>query len=307
MKLVFAGTPDFAVPTLAALHTAGHDIRAVFTQPDRPSGRGRKLKASAVADAAISLGLRVEKPARLDPAAQARLRALAPEAIIVVAYGLLLPQAVLDIPPLGCINIHASLLPRWRGAAPIARAIEAGDTQTGVCIMRMDAGLDTGPVLTRATWQIPPDANAADAHDALAALGAEQCVQSLPELANGHIQPQAQSEAGACYARKLNKAEARLDWSQPADVLARKIRAFNPAPVAWTLLDGERIRIWRAQTQASDTTAAAGTVIAADEHGLQVATGDGTLLITQLQKPGGRAQPAHQLLHAWNPLGRRFD
>jgi methionyl-tRNA formyltransferase (EC 2.1.2.9) len=227
--------------------------------------------------------------------------------VVVVAYGQILPPEVLALPPLGCVNVHASLLPRWRGAAPIARAIEAGDTQTGVCLMQMDAGLDTGPVLAEAAWPIAPGTTAAEAHDALADLGARLLVERLPLLAAGGLPARPQPAEGASYARKLRKEEAGLDWRQPAVVLARRVCAFNPAPVAWSTLAGERLRIWRAQAMAAPADALPGTVLAADADGLQIATGDGRLRITELQRPGGRRLPAAEALRGWNPLGRRFD
>src|SRR5581483_10090423 len=216
MRLVFAGTPEFAVPALDALHAAGHHIAAAFTQPDRPAGRGRKLQASPVALRAEALGIAVHKPPKLHAEAQALLRGLAPEAMVVVAYGLLLPQAVLDIPPRGCLNIHASILPRWRGAAPIARAVEAGDAETGITIMRMDAGLDTGPMLLVERLPLPPTMTAAALHDALAPLGGRLIVEALARLQRGELPEQAQPAEGMTYARKLSKEEARLDWSRPA-------------------------------------------------------------------------------------------
>ncbi len=307
MKIIFAGTPAFSVSTLDALHAAGHDIVAVFTQPDRPAGRGRKLRPSAVAQRAQELGLPIHKPLKLDADAQIQLRTLDPAVMIVVAYGLLLPQAALDIPPLGCLNVHASLLPRWRGAAPIARAIEAGDTETGVCIMRMNAGLDTGPVLARAVWPIPPEASAADAHDALATLGAELLADTLPAYAAGLISTQPQTDEGAIYAKKLSKDQARLDWSLPTMTLARRVRAFNPAPVAWTELDGERIRIWRAQADAITCVAEPGSVLAADADGISVATGDGLLRLLEVQRAGGRAVSASDAARSWDLPGRRFE
>jgi methionyl-tRNA formyltransferase len=306
VRLLFAGTPEFAVPALDALHAAGHEIAAVLTQPDRPAGRGQRLTPSPVALRAQALGIPTHQPLRLDAEAQTRLRQLAPEAMVVVAYGLILPQAVLDIPRLGCINIHASLLPRWRGAAPIARAIEAGDTATGITIMRMDRGLDTGPMLLAEAVPISETTTAAQLHDSLAVLGGRLIVQALAQLQRGDLPEQTQPAEGATYARKLSKDEARVDWSQPAPLLARKIRAFNPAPVAWTELDGERIRIWNARALDQTVSAAPGTVLAADARGLGVACGESLLLVTELQRPGGRALPAAQLARGWDVAGRRF-
>ena len=313
MKLVFAGTPNFAVPSLQALATAGHELVAALTQPDRPAGRGREIQSSAVAKAASALHLPIAKPGRLDSSVLAWLRRLAPDVIVVVAYGLLLPDALLDMPRLGCLNVHASLLPRWRGAAPIARAIEAGDIETGVCIMRIDAGLDTGPVLDRVQWPIPPNATATDANDALASLGAHLLVDALSAYSAGRITPQPQTEIGVCYAHKLTKAEARMDWTLSAMELSRKIRAFNPVPVAWTELmpsaelAGERIRIWQAQATPDVTTAAPGTIVRVEKDGIGVATGHGVLRLTILQRTGGRAHSAAELLSGWNLHGRHFS
>ena len=306
MKLVFAGTPDFAVPALDALHQAGHDIAGVFTQPDRPAGRGRKLQASPVALRAEALGLSVHKPLKLHAEAQAVLRQLAPEVMVVVAYGLLLPQAVLDIPKRGCLNIHASLLPRWRGAAPIARAVEAGDSETGITIMRMDAGLDTGPMLLLQRIPLSAEMTAAQLHDALSPLGGRLIVEALARLQRGDLPQQAQPAEGMTYAKKLSKEEARVDWTQPAATLARRVRAFNPAPVAWSELDGERIRFWNARVVDAVHSAAPGTVVAADGDGLRVACSEGELLVTELQRPGGKALDAAQALRGWAISGKIF-
>jgi methionyl-tRNA formyltransferase len=306
MKLVFAGTPEFAVPALDALHAAGHGILAVFTQPDRPAGRGRKLQASPVALRAAALGIAVHKPLKLDAEPQALLRALAPEVMVVVAYGLLLPQKVLDIPARGCINIHASLLPRWRGAAPIARAVEAGDAQTGITIMRMDAGLDTGPMLLVETLPLPAEMTAAGLHDALAPLGGRLIVEALARLARGELPEQAQPAAGMTYAKKLSKEEARIDWSRPAAELARRVRAFNPAPVAWSELEGERIRFWNARAEDAAGAAEPGTVLELGSSGLRIACGEGSLLVTELQRPGGKVLGAADVARGWNIGGWRF-
>src|SRR5579859_3344972 len=307
MNLVFAGTPEFAVPALDALHAAGHQVLAVFTQPDRPAGRGRKLHASPVALRAEALGIPLHKPSRLDPAAQAVLRGLAPDAVVVVAYGLLLPQKVLDIPAHGCINIHASLLPRWRGAAPIARAVEAGDLETGITIMRMDAGLDTGPMLLAERMPLPPRMSAAGLHDALAPMGGRLIVEALTRLARGELPEQAQPAEGMTYARKLSKEEARIDWTRPATELARRVRAFNPAPVAWSELDGERIRLWDALAEPASRTAEPGTVLSLDGTGLRIACGEGQLLVTELQRPGGRVLDAAAAARGWDIAGWRFS
>jgi methionyl-tRNA formyltransferase len=307
MRLVFAGTPDFAVPALNALHEAGHAIAAVFTQPDRPAGRGQKLTPTPVALRAAALDLPVHKPLKLDADAQATLRAIAPEVMVVVAYGLILPQAVLDIPAHGCINIHASLLPRWRGAAPIARAIEAGDGETGITIMRMDKGLDTGPMLLREGVPIGDETTAARLHDTLAALGGRMIVDTLARLAAGPLAAEAQPAAGATYAKKLSKEEARIDWNLPAVDLARRIRAFNPAPVAWSELEGERIRLWNARALRLPANAPPGTVLAKNGNGIHVAAGDGVVVITEIQRPGGRVLPAPTAAANWAIEGRRFS
>lgn len=307
MKLVFAGTPEFAVAALDALHAAGHEIAGVYTQPDRPAGRGRRLTASPVAQRAAALGLPVFKPERLrGEAEQAALRALAPEAMVVVAYGLILPQAVLDIPPRGCLNIHASLLPRWRGAAPIARAIEAGDRETGVTIMRMDAGLDTGPMLLRESVPIGETTTAASLHEALAALGARLIVAALAGLEDGSVRETPQPAEGASYAKKLDKDEARVDWTQPAATVARRIRAFNPAPVAWSELDGERLRFFEAAALAGPAGAEPGRIVAADAQGITVAAGDGLVRLQRLQWPGGKPLSAAQAAAGRALAGRRF-
>ncbi|MFA5940023.1 MAG: methionyl-tRNA formyltransferase [Sinimarinibacterium sp.] len=305
MKLVFAGTPEFAVSALDALHAAGHDIVGVFTQPDRPAGRGRKLTPSPVAQRAEQLGLRVFKPEKLRGEAQQVLKDLAPEAMVVVAYGLILPQAVLDIPAHGCLNIHASLLPRWRGAAPIQRAIEAGDRETGVTIMRMEAGLDTGPMLLRAAVPIDEATTGADLHDRLAALGAQLIVDALTRMERGDLPSQAQPAEGATYAAKLSKEEARIDWSRPADEVARRIRAFNPAPVAWTELDGERVRLFMARAQPTAPDCEAGRIVAGE--GLLVACGRGAVRIERLQWPGGRVLDAREALASRRLAGQRFQ
>ncbi len=306
MKLVFAGTPDFAVPALDALHAAGHEVIAVFTQPDRPAGRGRRLQASPVALRAEALGIPVHKPLKLDAEPQARLRELAPEVMVVVAYGLLLPQKVLDIPKHGCINIHASLLPRWRGAAPIARTVEAGDLETGITIMRMDAGLDTGPMLLLERMPLPPRMSAAGLHDALAPMGGRLIVEALGRLARGELPEQAQPAEGMTYAKKLSKEEARIDWTRPAAELARRVRAFNPAPVAWSELDGERIRLWDAVADPASHAAEPGTVLGLDGAGLRIACGEGQLLAIELQRPGGKVLDAAAASRGWDIAGRRF-
>ena len=299
MNLIFAGTPEFSVPALKALLDASHTILAVYTQPDRPAGRGRKLGASAIKEFALERGLSVRQPVSLKSADEAQaLRALKPDAMIVIAYGLILPQTILAIPEFGCINVHASLLPRWRGAAPIQRAIEAGDDMTGVTIMQMDVGLDTGPALALAATPIHAQDTAASLHDRLAEIGAALLVSTLTRLTRGDITPQAQDNAQATYATKLKKEEARIDWSADAELLARRIRAFNPWPVAHTTLDGQTLRLWQA-TAEKDTLAPQphGTVLGADAQGIRVRCGRGVLSVTQLQAPGGKPLAAGVFLN----------
>ncbi len=296
MKLVFAGTPGFAVPALEALIKAGHQILAVYTQPDRPAGRGRKVMASAVKECALAHGLTVHQPPKLREA-EAELRAYAPEAMVVIAYGQLLPPSILAIPPHGCLNVHASLLPRWRGAAPIARAIEAGDLVTGVAVMRMEAGLDTGPVFDVTETPIHDSDTAQSLHDRLATLGAQTLIGTLARLACGEAIAQPQPEIGACYAPKLKKEEAVLDWSQPARALHCKIRAFNPYPVASTTFRGKSLRVWETGARETTQAAAPGTIVAATKSGLHVQTGDGVVVLTQLQAEGGKVLTAQDFVN----------
>lgn len=296
LKLIFAGTPDFALPSLRALLDAGHTVRAAYTQPDRPAGRGKELRESPVKRFARERGLEVRTPVTLrDSGEQAALAALKPDAMIVVAYGLLLPQAVLDIPRFGCINVHASLLPRWRGAAPIARAIEAGDAVTGVTIMQMAAGLDTGPMLRAVETPIAADDNAQTLHDRLAEMGASALVATLAGLESGTATATPQDDALATYAKKLSRDEARLDWSLPADVLARKVRAFNPAPIAFTMLNGETLRVLAAH--AAPGRGVPGTIVRADPDGIAVATSRDLLLLDVVQLQGRRPLAAREFLN----------
>jgi methionyl-tRNA formyltransferase len=296
MNLVFAGTPGFAVPTLQALIGAGHRIVAVYTQPDRPAGRGRKLVVSAVKECAARHGLAVHQPSKLRDA-ETELRAMAPDAIVVVAYGQLVPPAILSIPKHGCINVHASLLPRWRGAAPIARAIEAGDTVTGVTIMRMDAGLDTGPMLATAEMPIRDTDTAASLHDRLAQQGAETLVTALDALSRGELPERAQPSSGACYAPKLKKEEAMLDWTRPARELHCKIRAFNPYPVATTSFRDNLLRLWQVGAIDAGVGQVPGTIVRADKNGVRVQTGDGVLVLTNLQLEGGKILAASDFVN----------
>ncbi|MDC7709670.1 methionyl-tRNA formyltransferase [Vogesella indigofera] len=293
MKLIFAGTPVFAAAALQALLDAGHDIALVLTQPDRPAGRGMKLKPSPVKELALQHGLRVEQPLTLKtPEAQALVAEVQADAMVVAAYGLLLPKAVLEMPARGCLNIHASLLPRWRGAAPIQRAILAGDAETGITIMQMDVGLDTGDMLSIHPLAIAADDSAASLHDKLAALGADAIVATLAQLDG--CTPQSQPEEGVTYAAKLSKDEARIDWTQPAADIARAIRAYNPAPGAHTLLGGEALKLWQAHAVAG--TAPVGEVLRADADGVVVGTGSGLLVLTQLQAAGGKRLAAREFV-----------
>ena len=296
MRVIFAGTPPFAAAALEALVAAGHEIVLVLTQPDRPAGRGMKLAASAVKQAALAHGLPVYQPTTLkSPEAQARVADCTADVMVVAAYGLILPQAVLDLPRLGCLNIHASLLPRWRGAAPIQRAILAGDRETGITIMQMDAGLDTGAMLAKTVVPITDADTAATLHDALAAAGAAAIVSALD--AYDTLVPQAQDERDASYAAKLSKEEARLDWQQPADALARAVRAFNPAPGAWTRLDGAPFKILCAEVaREGEADAPPGTLLRADPAGLVVACGGGALVLHEIQAAGSKRMTAAAFL-----------
>jgi methionyl-tRNA formyltransferase len=303
LRIVFAGTPEFAVPSLVALRAAGYALCAVYTQPDRPAGRGRRLRASPVKQHAE--GLLIRQPASLGDAVTHReLAELAPDLLVVVAYGLLLPAAVLQIPRLGCINVHASLLPRWRGAAPIQRALLAGDCETGVSIMQMDAGLDTGPVLGIATCPITPGMTGGELYDRLAVLGAQTLLKLLPELAAGRLTPQPQDATLATYAPKLHKTEAVLDWARPARVLERQVLAFNPWPVAQTRLGDQVLRIWRARALTAGTAAILGSVLQEGPDGIDVAAGEGVLRLTELQLPGRRPLSAADFIKAHSLLGQ---
>ncbi|MET1024172.1 MAG: methionyl-tRNA formyltransferase [Pseudoxanthomonas sp.] len=303
MKIVFAGTPDFAVPSLRAA-VRHNEVVAVYTQPDRPAGRGRGLSASPVKLEALKRGIPVLQPETLrNPETQAALRAMAPDVMIVVAYGLILPKAVLEIPRYGCWNVHASLLPRWRGAAPIQRAIESGDTQSGVCLMQMEAGLDTGPVILRQTTPINDTDTGGLLHDRLAELGAQVLADGLGLLRAGiRPIPTPQPDEGVTYAHKLDKAEARLDWNQPADVLARKVRAFVPWPIAEGVVAGERLRIHGAIALDLRHQAAPGTLLTATRQGLDIACGEGALRLRVVQREGGKAITAADYLNARRDL-----
>jgi methionyl-tRNA formyltransferase len=307
MRIVFAGTPDFAVPPLEALLQSGHVPAAVYTQPDRPAGRGRRITASPVKQLAVQHGLPVCQPVTLKTAeACAELAKLHPDLLIVVAYGLLLPVEILSIPRLGCINIHASLLPRWRGAAPIQRAILAGDAETGVCLMQMEAGLDTGPVLACARTIIGVEDSGSRLHDRLARMGARLLSDNLDALLQKKLVPRAQDDAVATYAHKLDKSEAVLDWQQDAPALARKVRAFNAWPVAETRFQGKQLRIWMACALEVDSNQPPGAVLSCSRAGVDVACGSGVLRLQQLQLPGGRAMAAAEFVNAHALGGERL-
>jgi methionyl-tRNA formyltransferase len=307
LRLVFAGTPAFAVPCLDACLAAPVDVVAVYTQPDRPAGRGRKLAASPVKERALAAGIAVEQPETLKTAqAQHALAAHAPDLVVVVAYGLILPKRVLAIPRFGCWNVHASLLPRWRGAAPIQRAILAGDAETGVDLMQMEAGLDTGPILIERRTPISREDTAGTLHDRLAALGADALTEGLARLVRGEtIAAHAQSQNGVAYAHKIDKAEARLDWNEPAIALERKVRAFDPWPIAEAELLGERLRIFSARALDEKADAAPGTLIGEARDTLDVATGDGILRIHEIQREGGRRMNVRDYTNARRNRGAR--
>ena len=299
MNIVFAGTPEFSVPALQALLDSRHAVVAVYTQPDRPSGRGRRTMESPVKQLALQAKIPVFQPATLKTAeAQQALQALRPDLMVVVAYGLILPSAVLRIPRLGCVNLHASLLPRWRGAAPIQRAILAGDTETGVCLMQMDAGLDTGPLLACSRCSIENNDTGSHLHDRLAQLGAGLLADNLDALEHGALTPQLQDAAKATYAHKLLKSEALIDWSCKAADIARKVRAFNAWPVAETRYLGRQLRIWEAQPREGESSAPPGSIISAGRDGFEVACGSGRLLVLKVQLPGARAVSAADFLNA---------
>jgi methionyl-tRNA formyltransferase len=317
MRIVFAGTPEFARAALERLHASGVTIPLVLSQPDRPAGRGLKLQASPVKRFASEHGLDVAQPRSLrldgkypDDARTARsaLEAARPDLIVVAAYGLILPQWVLDLPRLGCLNIHASLLPRWRGAAPIHRAIEAGDAETGVTIMQMDAGLDTGDMLLVERLPIASDDTTGALHDKLAVLGARLIVEAIELAACGGLKPVPQPETGVTYAHKIEKSEAAIDWSLPAELTQRRVRAFDPFPGAFTSLAGEAIKIWRCRLEPQARMAQPGTVLSADASGIVVACGRGALRLTELQRAGGKRLPAADMLRGF-PIapGTVFD
>jgi methionyl-tRNA formyltransferase len=319
LRLIFAGTPEFARVALAQLHAAGHEIALVLSQPDRPAGRGLKLQASAVKQFALDHAIPVAQPRSLrldgkfaDEAVAARdaMQAVNADAMVVAAYGLILPQWVLDLPRLGCFNIHGSLLPRWRGAAPIHRAIEAGDAQTGITIMQMDAGLDTGDMLLVAALPIDAADTTATLHDTLADLGGRLMVEALALAERGALAPVKQDEAGVTYAHKIDKSEAAVDWTQPADVIVRRVRAFNPFPAASANLNGETLKLWSAQVAPGQPPAGAeyGQIVAVTPEGIAVAAMNSIVILTALQRPGGKRLGVADFLRGFEvQVGQVFD
>lgn len=304
LSLIFAGTPEFSVPALEALVASRHRVLAVYTQPDRPSGRGQQVTMSAVKQRALEHQLPVEQPYTLkDPAAVERLAQYKADLMIVVAYGLLLPKTVLETPRLGCVNIHASILPRWRGAAPIQRAIQAGDQQSGVTIMQMDIGLDTGPMLLERVTPLEARETGESLHDRLSALGAEAVLEAIDAIAAGTAKPVEQPKEGATYAAKIKKEEALIDWSKSAIEIDRHVRAFNPWPIAETRWNGQQLRVWEAAPLDKKSSAAPGTVVATSSDGIEVATGEGILQLTRVQAAGRKAMPAADFLRAHRPEG----
>ncbi|MEG5550788.1 methionyl-tRNA formyltransferase [Enterobacter wuhouensis] len=310
LRIIFAGTPDFAARHLDALLSSGHQVVGVFTQPDRPAGRGKKLMPSPVKVLAEEHGIAVFQPASLRPQENQQLVAdLNADVMVVVAYGLILPKAVLDMPRLGCVNVHGSLLPRWRGAAPIQRSLWAGDAETGVTIMKMDVGLDTGDMLYKLSCPITADDTSATLYDKLAELGPQGLIETLQQLADNTAKPEVQDEAQVTYAEKLSKEEAQIDWSLPAAQLERNIRAFNPWPMSWMMIDEQPVKVWKASVIDCPVTAEPGTIIEANKQGIQVATSEGILNLESLQPAGKKAMSAQDLLNSrreWFIPGNRL-
>lgn len=299
LRIIFAGTPDFAARHLDALLSSQHQVVGVFTQPDRPAGRGKKLMPGPVKVLAEDKGIPVFQPATLRKAENQQLVAdLNADVMVVVAYGLILPQAVLDMPHLGCVNVHGSLLPRWRGAAPIQRSLWAGDAETGVTIMQMDIGLDTGDMLYKLSCPIEAEDTSGTLYDKLAGLGPKGLLDTLQQLADGTAKPEVQDEALVTYAEKLSKEEARINWSLSAVQLERCIRAFNPWPMSWLEIDGQPLKVWRASVISTQANSAPGTIVAASKQGIQVATADGILNLEELQPAGKKAMKAQDLLNS---------
>ncbi|WP_370314286.1 methionyl-tRNA formyltransferase [Thalassolituus sp.] len=307
LRIIFAGTPDFAAVHLQALVDSDHEIVAVYSQPDRPAGRGKKLQPSPVKQVALDHDIPVYQPQNFkDPADVEQLRALNADVMVVVAYGLILPSSVLEAPKHGCLNVHASLLPRWRGAAPIQRCIEAGDMVTGITIMQMDIGLDTGDMLSKVTTGISLDDTGGSLHDRLASMGPAALLGTLADVESGSLTPEAQNDAAACYAHKLTKEEALIDWTQDADVLARRIRAFNPFPMAYTLLGDERIRVHLAEPVVKATQLAPGTIAHVDTDGIEVACGEGVLRLTRIQLAGKKPMAVADIINGQPKLFQPF-
>lgn len=311
MKIIFAGTPEFAVPTLESLINSSHDVIAVYTQPDRPAGRGQKLTASPVKTLALQYGIPVCQPTSLrNEQEQQLLKNWHADVMIVIAYGLIIPSAVLAISPYGCINVHASLLPRWRGAAPIQRAILAGDTETGITIMQMDEGLDTGDMLYKVSCPILPNDTTQSLHDRLATLGTNALLKVLVDVENHQLVPEKQNDALSCYAKKITKAESQIDWELSAEQIARQIRGYNPWPVAFSVLNGEFIKLWQADVIYQNTQAKPGTIIFVDKNSIHVATGREVLSLREIQLPNGKPLSVNAILNSRAEMfkvGNRFE
>ncbi len=309
MRIIFAGTPDFAAHSLSSLLSAGHDVICVYTQPDRKTGRGQKLTYSPVKNVALNHNIEIRQPRSLKEDDEYQyLKDLNPDVVVVVAYGMLLPQRILDTPKIACLNIHASLLPRWRGAAPIQRAIEAGDLETGVGIMLMEAGLDTGPVLFEAKLNIEKTDTSASLHDKLATLGAESLLQSLTSLSDLLANAKPQDHDKACYAHKITKAEAQIDWNKSARELEQRIRAFNPWPVCQTNCNGQRIRIWQAELSIKQSDEPVGTILTIDKNGIHVNSGDGVINLQIVQRDGSKPMPVKDFINSSDiKVGDCFD
>ncbi|QUM78915.1 methionyl-tRNA formyltransferase [Moritella sp. 5] len=311
LRIIFAGTPDFAAKHLSALLNSEHKVIAVYSQPDRPAGRGKKLKPSDVKQLAVSHDIPVYQPVSLrNEEAQQELAALNADLMVVVAYGLILPQVALDTPRLGCINVHGSLLPRWRGAAPIQRAIWAGDAETGVTIMQMDIGLDTGAMLHKVTCPIADNETSASLYDKLAELGPQGLLETLTQISNNTAVAEVQDDEQANYAAKLSKEEANIDWTQSAVAIERQIRAFNPWPVSYTQIAEQNVKVWQANASEDVTDAQPGTVLTATKQGIQVATGNGILTLLNLQLAGKKAMPVQDILNArkeWFTVGQLLN